>query len=251
MKTRFVPLFILAIWSPCAAQTLVPPFGEPHSTSVTRSNSTSVTTTSDGKTTVKKTVTVIDGVRKVVIETTDENGETTRTESGDGATQEVSKPWIGLRVEEVSEILRDQLDLSDEEGLVVKLVADASPAMQSGIRVGDLLLGLGEDPVASEEELSESLLKHKVGDEIKVTVMRKAKRIDLKAKLEAAPKVGKREVPESLRQGAEKSSVQRVDVDVTGKGFESLLNNPDLPESFKETIREMQKTLREFEKKPK
>ena len=210
-----------------------------------------MTTTSNGKTTVTKTVTVIDGVKKVVIETTDENGETIRTESGGDSTPEGSKPkpWIGLRVSEVSEILRDQLDLSDEEGLVVEFVAEDSPAMKSGIRVGDLLLALGDDPVSSKETLSRSLFKHQVGDEVQVTVMRKAKRVDLKTKLEAAPKQEAKEVPAALRQALEKSSVKSVAV--TGTGFDSLLNNPDLPESFKKSIREMQKTLREFEKEEK
>lgn len=253
MTIKSMPLLLLAMWSTCAAQT------SSSKTEVTQShsesssgfhrNSTSVTTTSDGKTTVKTTVTVIDGVKTVVVETTDENGEVTRTESGGSPSEEVSSPWLGLWVEEVPKILRDQLDLSDDEGLAVKLVADGSPAMESGIQAGDLLLKLGDDSVSSQEDLSESLLKHQVGEEIALTVMRKAKRIDFKAKLAPAPEGEQREVPESLRQKLKKSSVESVDVKVTGEGFESLLNNPDLPESFKETIREMQKNLREFEEK--
>lgn len=58
-------------------------------------------------------------------------------------------------------------------------------------------------------------------------------------------------VPESLREGVEKLSVVSVDVDVTGRGFVDPLNNPDLSESFKKTIRELHKSLREFEKKNK
>lgn len=58
-------------------------------------------------------------------------------------------------------------------------------------------------------------------------------------------------VPESLREGVEKLSVVSVDVDVTGRGFVDSLNNPDLSESFKKTIRELHKSLREFEKKNK
>ena len=88
-----------------------------------QASSTSVTTTSDGKTTVKKTVTVIDGVRKVVIETTDENGKTTREEIGGNPTKENTEPWIGVRVSEVPQILRDQLGLGEDEGLAVDLLS--------------------------------------------------------------------------------------------------------------------------------
>ena len=57
--------------------------------------------------------------------------------------------------------------------------------------------------------------------------------------------------PESLREGIKKLSVVSVYVDVTGRAFVDPLNNPDLSESFKKTIRESQKSLREFEKKNK
>ena len=79
--------------------------------------------------------------------------------------------------------------------------------------------------------------------------MRKAKRAEIKIKLANAPDDKEKTVPNGLREGIEKSTVESVDVDITGEGFEALLNNPDLPESFKKTIREMQKSLREFEKK--
>lgn len=200
---------------------------------------------------MKKTVTVIDGVRKVVIETTDGNGETTRTESGGSPDQAGSDPWIGVKVSEVPAILRDQLDLAGDEGLAVELVAGESPAMKAGIRKGDLLLTVAEKGVASKEGLSESLLKHQPGDEVAVVIMRKAKRMELAIQLATAPEVAKKVVPEGLLQELEKSTVESVDVDVSGQGFDALLNNPDLPDSFKETIRGMQKSLREFEKNKK
>lgn len=214
-----------------------------------QASSTSVTVTSDGKTTVKKTVTVIDGVRKVVIETTDENGETTRTESGGSPEQADASPWIGLKVSEVPAILRDQLGLAADEGLAVELVASDSPAMEAGVQKGDLLLAVGERGVASREALSESLSTHRPGDEVTVVIMRKAKRQELSIKLAEAPAKSDKVVPEELLRGLEKPTIESVDVDVTGKGFEALLSNPDLPEDFKKTIREMQKTLREFEKR--
>lgn len=222
-----------------------------HSSKGAQESSTSVTTTSDGKTTVKKTVTVVDGVKKVVIETTDENGKTTRTENGNAAETKELAPWIGLRVSEVPRILRDQLGLPEEEGLAVELVAPESPAMKAGILKGDLLLRIGEQPVSSKEALSQSLQKNQVGEEVAAVLMRKAKRLEVKVKLAKAPDGTERVVPEELREGVEKSSVESVDVEVTGKGFDALLNDPDLPESFKKTIREMQKSLQEFEKKTK
>jgi hypothetical protein len=254
MKAILIPLVLVASLLPGLGQTKLKTETSQHregSSNGSQASSTSVTVTSDGKTTVKKTVTVIDGVRKVVIETTDENGETTRTESGGSPERENSDPWIGLKVSEVPGILRDQLGLAVDEGLAVELVASDGPAMAAGVQKGDLLLSVGKKGVASKEALSESLSSHQPGDEVAVVIMRKAKRQDLSIKLAAAPTGEQKVVPEGLLQGIEKSTIESVDVDVTGKGFESLLNNPDLPEDFKKTIREMQKSLREFEKKNK
>jgi C-terminal processing protease CtpA/Prc len=214
-----------------------------------QASSKSVTVTSDGKTTVKKTVTVVNGVRKVVIETTDENGKTTRTESGGNQEQAGSDPWIGLKVSEVPAILRDQLGLARDEGLAVDLVADDGPAGEAGVQKGDLLLKIAGKGVASEKVLSETLSIHRPGDEVDVMIMRKAERMELKVKLAKTPPENGQAVPEELLKGLEKSSVKSVDVEVTGEGFDALLDNPELPESFKQTIREMQKSLREFEKK--
>ena len=255
MKSTLIPSLILCASLPCVAQsnsTTTESFTQTNqSSNGGRGSSTSVTTTSDGKTTVKKTVTVIDGVRKVVIETTDENGKTTRTESDGTTAAKTNGPWIGVRVSEVPEILRDQLGIPGNEGLAVEVVAKESPAMKSGIKKGDLLLKINDDPVSSKESLSKSLQKSKAGDEVRVTLMRKAKRLEIGVVLEKSPESETKTVPESLLKGLEKSSIESVDVDVSGKGFESLLNNPDLPESFKERIREMQKSLDDFEKKKK
>lgn len=255
LTIKAIPFLALILHSQAVAQTSSSKTevtqSSTHSSPGSGRNSTSVTTTSDGKTTVKKTVTVIDGVKKVVIESTDENGKTTRTESGGNPGEETASPWMGLRVERVSQILRDQLDLADDEGLAVKAVAEGSPAMASGILAGDLLLKLGENGVSSPDEVSQSLAKFQVGDEIKVTVMRKAQRMNLSVKLVAAPNRESREVPEALRREIEESSVERVNLEVSGQGLEPLLNDPDLPENFKETIREMQKTLQDFENRKK
>ena len=252
MKTILIPLALVASLVPCLGQTSLETENSQYrenSSDGGQASSSSVTVTSDGKTTVKKTVTVVNGVRKVVIETTDENGKTTRTESGGSPEETESGPWIGIKVSEVPAILRAQLGLAGDEGLAVELVATEGPAMKAGVQKGDLLLTVGEKGVASQEALAESLSHHQPGDEVSVVIMRKAKRQKLAVKLAAAPAGSKKSVPEALRQGLEKSTVKSVEVNVSGKGFEALLDNPDLPENFKATIREMQKSLREFEKK--
>lgn len=253
MKPQLFTVLLLAAWSPCVAQTTFSQHESTHSSSGFSSgsgtSSRSVTTTSDGKKTVKTTVTIVNGVKKVVTETTDENGKTTRTESGGEESAQSASPWIGLRVADVSKVLRNQLDLADNEGLVVEMVAKNSPAQQAKIEVGDLLLALGESPVSSPEQLSAELLNYKVGDKTKVTIMRKAKRVDLSIDLGKEPSNDVIKVPEILLENFGKGSIESVDLKTSGAGIESILKNPDIPDDFKASIRAMQKKLKEFEKK--
>lgn len=249
MNPTILAFFLMAVWASCGAQITILETNVTESSASSGGSSKSVTTTSDGKTTVKTTVTIVDGVKKVVTETTDENGKVTRKESGDPSSKKIPGTWIGLRVGEVPKILRDQLDLAENEGLVVELVAENSPSSRAGIRIGDLLLTLGEKSVATSKQLSEELLNRKVGEKTKATIMRKAKRIDLKIELEEAPKREGVKVPKNLLEGFGQNSIKSVDLDVSGAGIDAILDNPDLPESFKKSIRAMQKTLQEFEKK--
>ena len=110
MNSRFLSLFLaLVLTATGHAQT-----STSTSTVNSSSSSQSVTVTSDGKNTIKRSVTVVDGVEKVIIETTDENGKTTRKEVGVAEPEQATGPWIGIRVKEVSKILRGQLDLAEE-----------------------------------------------------------------------------------------------------------------------------------------
>ena len=255
MKSPVLILTLMTCWSPCLAQVAQthPEFSQTNESSSTSSgtSSRSVTTTSDGKTTVKTTVTIVNGVKKVVTETTDEFGRTTTKVTGGQETTQPQnlKPWIGLRVEEVSKVLRNQLDLADNEGLVVEMVAKDSPSQRAKIKVGDLLLALGEAPVSSPKQLADELLNYKVGDQTKITIMRKAKRVALDIGLAQSPSKDDKKVPQDLLDDFGKGSIESVDLNVTGGGIESILENPDIPDDFKETIKDMQKRLQEFEKK--
>lgn len=230
-------------------------------TNVSTSNrKKTVTITSDGKNTIKRTVTVVDGVEKVVTETTDENGKTTRTEgdageSGDAGDAERNEngAWLGIRTREVSQTLRGQLDLADGEGLVVELLATDGPAQKGGIREGDLLLAIGGSPISTPAELTKVLQSHRAGETIEVTIMRKGKRNTVDVELGAKPAARAGKAPEGLADGFGKSQAKSVGVSAegeeVGKVFDTILDDPNLPESFKESVRRMQKMLRDSEQR--
>jgi serine protease Do len=72
-----------------------------------------------------------------------------------------------------------------KDKLEVKEVSEGSGAKAAGVEVGDLIVALDGKKIAKFEELAEILKDKKVGDEVKLTVKRKGKDIDLTVKLAA------------------------------------------------------------------
>lgn len=236
----------------------------------TSSHKQTVTVTSDGKRTIKKTVTIRDGVEEVTTETTDENGKTT-VDHGNGSGKDPSAathddgPWLGLRVKAVPAALRDQLDLAEDEGVLVDMVAPDGPAEQADIKVNDLLLKLAERKLATPQDLRDELQQHKAGETVGIEVLRKGKRSTVEATLGERPadKDGQ-EPPQDAKNMLEKARKMlenepgsgKVEVEVSAdadastsaEGLDAVLKNPNVPEDFKNKVREMQKKLLDFEK---
>ena len=121
----------------------------------------SVTVTSDGNQTIRKTVTVRDGKEETVTEITDALGHVTRHQDHPGAATEPAEPaaggdgpFLGVRVQAAPPALRDQLGLAADEGVVVDVVAPKSPAAKVGIRVNDILVALNATKLSTPEGLA-------------------------------------------------------------------------------------------------
>lgn len=247
-----------------------------------------VTVTSDGKNTIKKTVITRDGVEETITEITDEKGRVTidgkavdgevkvdgeagkgrvRIDGGTGDKQgpdrgpgpaeegdNDDRPWLGARVKEAPQVLRDQLDFPDDEGVVVDVVADKGPAAKAGIVPGDLLLRFGDQAVATPAELESALRDHEAGESVPVDLLRKGQRQEATVILEPRPDDEPRDgaPPQGLQDKAEKGGGGgRAEVEVDGKqgGLDAVLEDGNLPEDFKKMVREMKEAMEEFERK--
>ena len=238
----------------------------------------SVTETSDGNQTIRKTVTVRNGKEETITEITDAAGNVTRftgngdkqpgqhqTPGQDRTRQDPSAtddgPWLGVRVQSASPALRDQLGLGDDEGVVVELLAPDSPAAKAGIQSHDILLSLGEVKLSSPESLRKELRNHQPGETIRIARMHKGERSSIDVTLEAKPADhtadGKQPADpqdhpqqpsggihvESHNGGASASASAG-----TGpNGLDAVLDDPNVPEQFKKDVRDMQKRMRDMQ----
>ncbi|MCL6504822.1 MAG: PDZ domain-containing protein [Pirellulales bacterium] len=99
--------------------------------------------------------------------------------------EQASPYWIGVGCEPAPAVLRAQLKLAEDEGLVVVSVSEGSPAAAAGVQVNDVLVAAGDKPLKSVADLvrvvdeakeAEITLKVVRGGEARTLAVRPAKR---------------------------------------------------------------------------
>ncbi|MCX6833166.1 MAG: PDZ domain-containing protein [candidate division Zixibacteria bacterium] len=89
------------------------------------------------------------------------------------------KPWIGIYMQDVTPDLADAFNLSVSKGVVINDVADKSPADKAGLKPKDVVLTWNGKTVTSAEELTGLVGSSNVGDNVKLSVNRGGKNIDI------------------------------------------------------------------------
>jgi len=68
-----------------------------------------------------------------------------------------SESRIGLRLDDISPALRERFSLQDTQGALVVGIAPDSPAAEAGLRPGDVITQIGNEPVASAADAQRAL----------------------------------------------------------------------------------------------
>ena len=103
------------------------------------------------------------------------------------ATGSVSYAYLGIQSTTVTETLQQEYDLSRSSGVLVLQVDPGSPAQRGGIRVGDIIVSIGEQEVTSEADLFGYLRQQKPGQEADVVVDRDGEERTLRVTLGSRP----------------------------------------------------------------
>lgn len=94
-----------------------------------------------------------------------------------------AKPKLGLTVEEITPELARKFGLSETVGLVVIQVEINSPAAEAGIRPGDLILEVDQDPVHELDKFNKKIGKYKERDTVLFLVKRRGATLYLTLKI--------------------------------------------------------------------
>lgn len=100
-----------------------------------------------------------------------------------------SRGRLGVRVDKLSDEMRDALGADGDEGVLVLEVMGDTPAQKAGMRAGDIIVRIDDDAVDSPDGLVKVLRGHE-GDKVQVRVLRKGVTKTLAAELEAGDSEG-------------------------------------------------------------
>src|ERR1041384_6868416 len=90
------------------------------------------------------------------------------------------RAWLGVQPEDLPDEPRGEARLPEGEGLLVTEVMPGSPAEKAGLKKNDILTRIDGKAVKGEESLAKFMSTAKAGQEVTLTVLRKAKEQTIK-----------------------------------------------------------------------
>ncbi len=109
------------------------------------------------------------------------------------STGRVPRPFLGVQSRPITGQMSSYFDLHDENGnlldhgVVIITVTPNSPAVASGIRVGDVITALDNQTLDETTSLTNALTHYKVGDKVTLTVIRNGKKLQIPVTLADRP----------------------------------------------------------------
>jgi serine protease Do len=106
----------------------------------------------------------------------------------------VTRGWLGVVVQPLSEDLADSFGLDRVRGALVSEVVKDSPADRGGVRRGDVILSFDGQTIDERNDLPKVVAATPVGKSVKVVVFRDGKERDLKIEVGKLAEDGDRQV---------------------------------------------------------
>ncbi|VXC31760.1 putative periplasmic serine endoprotease DegP-like [Pseudomonas sp. 8AS] len=117
----------------------------------------------------------------------------------------VSRGWLGVVIQEVNKDLAESFGLEKPAGALVAQVLEGGPAAKGGLQVGDVILGMNDQPIIMSADLPHLVGGLKPGSTIELDVVREGERKRLSMSVGALPEEGD-EVAINAEAGVERSS---------------------------------------------
>jgi serine protease Do len=100
---------------------------------------------------------------------------------------EVSRGWLGVRIQDLTSDLRQALSLKSNAGVLIADVQPDGPAAKSGLRSGDVVTVVGESKVTSSGHFRNLIASSPANTEVSLTVVRDGKTLKIPVSLGSLP----------------------------------------------------------------
>lgn len=95
--------------------------------------------------------------------------------------------WLGVNVQDLDEDLIKYFNLSDKEGALITKVLENSPAQKGGLKDSDIIRYYNSEKIKNVRELLKKVGRSKVGQKVKVGIIRDGKEISLDVEVGERP----------------------------------------------------------------
>jgi len=102
-------------------------------------------------------------------------------------TGKVVRPWLGISVQDLTPELSENFKVKDKEGVLVDQVYQGTDAEKAGLASGDIIISVDDKPIKNVGELVKEIQKRKVGQKVKLSIIREGKPLTIEATTAAMP----------------------------------------------------------------
>jgi serine protease Do len=88
---------------------------------------------------------------------------------------EVRPFWTGIHIQPLTPAIAQSLGYDSTEGVLISQLDTASPALQAGLKVGDIVLSFNDRPIRTENDLVAEFYGAHVGDRITLKIWRQGR----------------------------------------------------------------------------
>src|SRR4051794_37109992 len=106
----------------------------------------------------------------------------------------VKRPWLGANLQAVTAELSREFDLKRPAGAVVTNVSPGSPAARAGLKPGDVIVAVGDQPVDDPNAFNYRFVTHSLGGSVPLGVVRGGRETKIAVALETAPETPRDEI---------------------------------------------------------
>ena len=102
----------------------------------------------------------------------------------------VLRGWLGVRVQNITPQLSESLALNVSKGAIVSNVIQDSPAHTNGIRLGDVITGIDDQPIIHERQVLNAVISYRPAEQVILHGLRQGKKISWKIEVGQRPIYG-------------------------------------------------------------